>query len=57
MEIGPEHERISGGGIDAVCSPGAAYSGIALGVIGGVMGHGNDQLAFLFGKLPEEFLL
>ena len=31
--------------------------GVAFGVIGGVMGHGDDQLAVLFGKLLEEFLL
>jgi hypothetical protein len=57
VEIGAEHEGISGGGIDPVRSPGAAQRGVALGVIGGVMRDGDDQLALLFGKLLEEFLL
>ena len=57
VEIRAEHEGVSGGGIDAVRSPGAAHRGVAIGVVGGVVRHGDDQLAFLFGKLLEEFLL
>ena len=57
MKIRAEHEGVSGGGVDAVRSPGAAHRGVAVGVIGGVMRHGDDQLAVLFGKLLEEFLL
>ena len=57
MEVGGEHEGISGGGIDAVRSPGAAHGSVAERVISGVMRHGDDQLALLFGELFEEFLL
>ena len=57
MEIRAEHEGVSGGGVDAVRSPGAAHRCVAIGVVSGVMRHGDDELAFLFGKLLEEFLL
>ena len=57
MKVGGEHERVSGGGIHAVRSPGAAHGGVAQRVVSGVMRHGDDQLALLFGKLLEELLL
>ena len=57
MKVGAEHERVSGGGIDAVRSPGAAHGCVAKRVVSGVTRHGNDQLALLFGKLLEELLL
>ncbi len=57
MEIRTEHEGVSGGGVDAVRSPGAADRCVAIGVVGGVMRHGDDKLAFLLGKLLEELLL
>ena len=57
VEIGAEHEGVSGGGIDAVRSPGAAHRRVAEGVVSGVMRHGDDELAFLFRKLLEELLL
>ena len=56
-EIGAEHERVSGGGVDAVRSPGAAERCIAFGVVGGVVRHGDDELAVLFRKLLEELSL
>jgi hypothetical protein len=57
MQVRPEHERVSGGYIDAVRSPGAAFRGITIGVVGGVMRHGKDKLAILLRKLLEDFLL
>ena len=57
VQIGAEDEGISGCGIDAVSSPGTADGGVAFGVVGGVVGHGDNQLAGLFGKLLEELLL
>ncbi len=57
MEIRAEHEGVSGGGVNAVRSPRAAQGGVTLGVVSDVMRRGDDQLAFLFGKLLEEFLL
>ena len=57
VEIGAEDERVSGGGVDAVRSPGAADGGVAEGVVGGVVRHGDDELAVLLGDLLEELLL
>ncbi len=57
MQIRREHEGVSGRGVDPVRSPGAAHRGIAEGVVSSVMRHGDDELAFLFGKQVEEFLL
>ena len=54
MQIGAEHERVSGGGVDAVRSPGAAFGGVALDVIGGVMRDSDDEFAVLPGNLLEE---
>ena len=57
MKVGGEHERVSGGGIDAVRSPGAAHGCVAKRVVSGIMRYGNHELALLFGKLLEELLL
>ena len=54
---GPEHEGVAGGGVDAVCSPGAAYGCVGVGVVGGVVGDGDDQCAVLTRNLLEELLL
>ena len=56
-EIRTEHEGVSGGGVDSVRSPRAAERCVAFGVVGGVMRHGNDELAVLFGKLLEKLPL
>jgi hypothetical protein len=56
-EVRAEHEGVSGGGVDSVCSPGAAERCVALGVVGGVMRRSNDELAILPRDLLEKLSL
>ena len=56
-QIGAKHERIAGGGVDAVRSPGTAFRRVAVTVVGRVMGDGKDEFALLPGQLLEDCLL
>ena len=57
VQIGTEYERISGGRIHAMRSPGTANGRVPESIERGVMGDSNDQLARQPGKLTEEFFL
>ena len=56
-KIRTEHEGVSGGGIDAMGSPGAAQRGVAFGVVSGVVRDCDHQLAFLTGNQLEKLPL
>src|ERR1035438_3856430 len=56
-DIGGEDERVVGGGVDTVRTPGTADCGVSEGVIGRVVSHGKHEPAVLCGDLAEQFAL